>query len=101
MDEMKFVLMYYEIKIFLGLSTRKKIKSHFVLPQVWTWFPNTKSNRKYLLTLKGIFTGNVLLVNNWRVMHGRTSFLGNERVMSGCYVNKEALESKARVLRII
>lgn len=41
--------------------------------------------------------GKVLLVDNWRVMHGRKSFTG-PRVMSGCYLSNDDFTSKARVL---
>jgi len=42
--------------------------------------------------------GNVLIVNNWRVLHGRSSFTG-KRTMTGCYVNQEEYLSKIRLLR--
>ena len=47
-----------------------------------------------------IISGKVLLVNNWRVMHGRTSFQG-ERTMSVCYVGRTEFMSRARVLGLV
>jgi trimethyllysine dioxygenase len=41
--------------------------------------------------------GNVIVYNNWRVMHGRTSFTGNRR-MVGCYMNYEDFQSKRQNL---
>jgi alpha-ketoglutarate-dependent taurine dioxygenase len=35
-----------------------------------------------------------------RVMHGRKAFEGNERTMSGCYIDRIEVASKARVLGI-
>ena len=40
----------------------------------------------------------VLLIDNWRVMHARAAYQGKRR-MAGCYVNREDFESKLRVLR--
>lgn len=42
--------------------------------------------------------GEMLVFNNWRVLHGRGEFQGRRR-MSGCYVNREDFESKLRMLR--
>lgn len=40
--------------------------------------------------------GRMLLVDNWRMFHGRTHYTGN-RVFLGCYTNHEDLESAYRV----
>jgi len=44
--------------------------------------------------------GELLIFNNWRVLHGRGSFSG-ERKMSGCYINKEDFDSSCRIHNII
>ena len=44
--------------------------------------------------------GTVLLIDNWRVMHGRLGFEG-KRIMSGCYITRDDLLSKARVLGLM
>lgn len=41
--------------------------------------------------------GQVLFVDNWRVLHGRRSFDGGRRV-SGCYLPRDDWRSKARLL---
>ncbi|XP_045108730.1 trimethyllysine dioxygenase, mitochondrial-like isoform X1 [Portunus trituberculatus] len=41
--------------------------------------------------------GKVLLIDNWRVMHGRKSFTGS-RKMTGCYLGNDEFTSSARVL---
>ena len=41
--------------------------------------------------------GQVLFVDNWRVLHGRRSFDG-KRVVSGCYLPRDDWRSKARLL---
>ena len=44
--------------------------------------------------------GELLIFNNWRILHGRGSFQG-ERKMSGCYINKEDFDSSCRINKII
>ena len=43
--------------------------------------------------------GQLLIFNNWRVLHGRSEFSG-KRKMSGCYINKEDFESVCRMNNI-
>ena len=43
--------------------------------------------------------GQLLIFNNWRVLHGRSQFSG-KRKMSGCYINKEDFESICRIKSI-
>jgi trimethyllysine dioxygenase len=42
--------------------------------------------------------GEVLLFDNWRVLHGRAAYQG-ERRLCGTYLNREDFESRLRVLR--
>jgi trimethyllysine dioxygenase len=42
--------------------------------------------------------GEVLLFDNWRVLHGRAAYQG-ERRLCGCYLNREDFESRLRLLR--
>ncbi|KAL1450883.1 hypothetical protein WDU94_003195 [Cyamophila willieti] len=44
--------------------------------------------------------GRVLFVNNWRVLHGRSSYRG-QRSLAGCYVTMGNLMSRARMLKLI
>jgi len=44
--------------------------------------------------------GRVLIFDNWRLLHGRTSFTGTRRFL-GCYLNHEDLESRLRVEGIL
>ncbi|ORX97588.1 Trimethyllysine dioxygenase [Basidiobolus meristosporus CBS 931.73] len=41
--------------------------------------------------------GRVVVFNNWRVLHGRTSFVGHRRLI-GCYLNWDDYNSKLKVL---
>ena len=43
--------------------------------------------------------GTVLLVNNWRILHGRTAFEG-QRTLSGCYIGHMDFMSRCRSLDI-
>ena len=40
--------------------------------------------------------GQLLIINNWRLLHGRGSFKGT-RKMSGCYINKEDFDSTCKI----
>ena len=40
--------------------------------------------------------GELLIFNNWRILHGRGSFKG-KRKMSGCYINMEDFESICKI----
>jgi trimethyllysine dioxygenase len=39
----------------------------------------------------------ILVINNWRVLHGRRAFTGHRR-LSGCYFNYEDFQSRRRTL---
>ncbi len=43
--------------------------------------------------------GQMLIFNNWRILHGRSEFKG-KRKMAGCYINKEDFESSCRMFGI-
>ena len=40
--------------------------------------------------------GELLIFNNWRILHGRSSFKG-KRKMAGCYLNKEDFDSICKI----
>jgi alpha-ketoglutarate-dependent taurine dioxygenase len=44
--------------------------------------------------------GVVIIIDNWRILHGRTAFTG-QRHMTGCYVGRTDWLSSARVLGLI
>ena len=43
--------------------------------------------------------GELLIFNNWRILHGRGSFKG-KRKMSGCYINMEDFESICKIHKL-
>ena len=47
---------------------------------------------------RGLRPGDLLIFDNWRVLHARTAYTGNRR-MAGCYLNREDFESRLRLLR--
>lgn len=51
---------------------------------------------KYSAKFK-LHPGQVLLANNWRLLHGRASFEG-ERIMSGCYISHDDFMSASRTM---
>ncbi len=40
--------------------------------------------------------GELLIFNNWRILHGRSSFYGTRKI-SGCYINKEDFDSSCKM----
>ena len=50
------------------------------------------ANDKSMQWRKILKPGQLLIFNNWRILHGRSKFKGKRR-MSGCYINKEDFES--------
>lgn len=44
--------------------------------------------------------GVTIIIDNWRILHGRTSFTG-QRHMTGCYIGRTDWLSTARVLGLI
>jgi alpha-ketoglutarate-dependent taurine dioxygenase len=44
--------------------------------------------------------GTVMIIDNWRLLHGRGSYRG-ERVLKGCYYSRSDFMSKARHYGII
>lgn len=46
---------------------------------------------------RGLRAGDLLIFDNWRVLHGRTAFSGQRR-MAGCYLNREDFESRLRLV---
>lgn len=55
------------------------------------------NDRRHWLTI-GLEPGDVLVIDNWRTLHGRMAYTGT-RVFEGCYHNREDFESRLRVLR--
>ncbi|XP_048746298.1 trimethyllysine dioxygenase, mitochondrial-like [Ostrea edulis] len=53
-----------------------------------------KTDNEFWIKLK---PGMVLFVDNWRVMHGRSAFIGQRRV-SGCYLPRDDWFGQARLL---
>lgn len=45
--------------------------------------------------------GDMMIVDNMRVMHGRHAFEGGDRALIGCYIGRTEYESRLRVLGII
>ena len=55
---------------------------------------------KYRIEFK-LLTGDLLMMDNYRLLHGRTSFNANEgnRFLQGCYIDYDSTEGKIRHLK--
>ena len=60
---------------------------------------DTMANQKQYQWRYILKPGELLIFNNWRVMHGRGAFSGI-RKMAGCYINKEDFDSCCRINNI-
>jgi len=58
-----------------------------------------RANRPDMQYRRRLKPGEVVLFDNWRVLHGRAAYQGYRR-LAGVYLNKEDVESRLRVLRI-
>jgi trimethyllysine dioxygenase len=58
----------------------------------------TLANDRRLQWRHPLRPGEVLLFDNWRVLHGRAAYRGQRR-LCGAYLNREDLESRLRLLR--
>ena len=43
-------------------------------------------------------SGDVLMINNWRLLHGRTAFEGN-RLLTGCYLSMDVFKSRSQSIQ--
>ena len=77
------------------LSDRKTIKFYDAIREFDLIANNKHYQWRYILK-----PGELLIFNNWRILHGRASFKG-DRKMSGCYINKEDFDSSCRINKII
>jgi len=67
-----------------------------VYDALWKWrkiIDDIDNQCRFRLT-----SGNVVLFDNWRLLHGRLGYEG-ERRMVNCYLNMEDFESKLKILR--
>ena len=77
------------------LENKKMLKFYEAIKKFDLLANNKKYQWRHVLK-----PGELLIFNNWRVLHGRRSFRGS-RKMSGCYINKEDFDSCCRVNRIL
>lgn len=78
-------------------------RSDFRLPnnQIKAFYDSIRAfdklaNEKSMQWRKILKPGQMLIFNNWRILHGRSEFKG-KRKMAGCYINKEDFESSCRM----
>ncbi|KAL7690846.1 putative TauD/TfdA-like domain, gamma-butyrobetaine hydroxylase-like, GBBH-like domain superfamily [Plasmopara halstedii] len=80
--------------------------THLTFEQVEEFY---QSHRKLLEILRRpemefclkLKVGDMMIVDNQRVMHGRHAFEGGDRALIGCYIGRTEYESRLRVLGII
>ena len=58
------------------------------------------NSNKYRIEFK-LLPGDLLMMDNYRLLHGRTSFNANEgnRFLQGCYIDYDSTEGKIKHLK--
>jgi Taurine catabolism dioxygenase TauD, TfdA family len=67
-------------------------------PRAIAWGSPLPPNDARLQWRHPLRPGEVLLFDNWRVLHGRAAYQGARR-LCGAYLNREDFESRLRLLR--
>ena len=82
-----FVPLMDKEKLELYYSARNKISELF-------------NSEKYRIQFK-LMSGDLLMMDNYRLLHGRTSYDANEgkRFLQGCYIDYDSTEGKLKHLK--
>ncbi|XP_032512378.2 trimethyllysine dioxygenase, mitochondrial [Danaus plexippus] len=80
----------------MAFSSGEECRSYYrALWNLSTYYQNTDCQWKFKL-----YPGLVMVMDNFRVLHGRTAFTGN-RIICGSYVSRSDWLNKARALKLI
>lgn len=85
----------YDRSAFPGVSQKELPEIYSALLQL----AKLIEDQNNVLTIK-LTPGTVLFVDNWRILHGRTSFTGN-RHLCGCYISRDNWMHQALALKLI
>ena len=82
---------------FVPLMDKQKLDLYYAARKKISEFYNSD---KYRLEFK-LVTGDLLMMDNYRLLHGRTSYDANEgnRFLQGCYIDYDSTEGKLKHLR--
>ena len=82
-----FVPLIDKEKLELFYSARKKISELY-------------NSKKYKIEFK-LSSGDLLMMDNYRLLHGRTSYNANEgsRFLQGCYIDYDSTEGRLKHLK--
>ena len=72
------------------MSLEDQLKFYYFYPKL----VKMTKDKKFVKNLN-LEPGNILMVYNWRVLHGRTAFQG-DRTLSGCYIGHADFMSACR-----
>ena len=81
---------------FVPLMDKEKLELYYAARNKISEMYNSE---KFRIEFK-LKPGDLLIFNNWRVLHGRGSFSG-KRKMKGCYINKEDFDSSCKINGLI
>ena len=72
----------------------KKVINFYKALHEWMKLLRRSENELWIKLVPGRF----VLFNNWRVLHGRSSFTGSRRLV-GCYIGMDNFQSKLKILK--
>ncbi|XP_066270337.1 trimethyllysine dioxygenase, mitochondrial-like [Branchiostoma lanceolatum] len=76
------------------------------MEEVGRWYAALRSFTKYIRDPSNEYwfqlkPGQILLVYNWRVLHGRSAYEGGQRKLGGYFLPRDDFFSRARILKVI
>ncbi len=82
---------------FVPLMDKEKLELYYAARKKISEFYNSD---KYRVQFK-LFTGDLLMMDNYRLLHGRTTYDANEgnRFLQGCYIDYDSTEGKLKHLK--
>ena len=82
---------------FVPLIDKEKLDAYYKARNKISEFYNSS---KYRIEFK-LLSGDLIMMDNYRLLHGRTSFNANEgnRFLQGCYIDYDSTEGKIRHLK--
>ncbi len=82
---------------FVPLLEKEKLELYYLARKKISEFYNSN---KYKIEFK-LFPGDLLMMDNYRLLHGRTSYNASEgdRFLQGCYIDYDSTEGKLKHLK--
>ncbi|CAH1244031.1 TMLHE [Branchiostoma lanceolatum] len=95
-----------ELKMIRYCQYDRAVLDTIPMEDVGRWYAALRNFTKYIRDPSNEYwiqlkPGQVLLIYNWRVLHGRSAYEGHQRKLGGYYMPRDDFFSKARILKVI